>query len=171
MNQTLETTGTKIKKSSPGKVGTAIARIQTPKISPGKSLPAPTKTPRKTRTSKTTKAKTPLSQILRVLAGLIIGGIIPAVTYHVAHYQVQVNPMLWLGVAGGLAYSAPTVAEWFSNYATPLKAWGFVIALEIAMTFTAQTTALPALGVLIAINAFVLARKFSEKPQVSKKTP
>ena len=97
------------------------------------------------------------------LGGLVVGGIIPAITYHVAHYQTETHPMLWLGVAGGLAYSAPMCAEWFARYAGPWKAWGFVVALEVAMTFTPSLwTSLPALATLVGINAMILAKRFAQ---------
>ena len=68
--------------------------------------------------------------------------------------------MLWLAVAGGLAYSAPMVAAWFSRYSGPIKAWGFVVALEVAMTFTEGWTPLAALAVLTGLNAYILAGRF-----------
>jgi hypothetical protein len=94
-------------------------------------------------------------------SGTLLGGIIPAITYHVAHYQVQSMPMLWLAVAGGLAYSAPMVAAWFSRYAGTVKAWGFVVSLETALTITNNITAIPALLCLIGLNAWVLGNRIN----------
>ena len=70
--------------------------------------------------------------------------------------------MLWLAVTGGLAYSAPMVATWFSRYAGPIKAWGFVVSLEVAMTFTEGWTPLAALTVLTGLNAYILAGRFAQ---------
>lgn len=95
-------------------------------------------------------------------AGAIIGGILPAISWDVAHRQTTEFPMLWLAVAGFLAYSAPMVAQWFSRYAGQFKAWGFVVGLETAMTFTHGWTAIAALAVLIGLNAFVLAARFTQ---------
>lgn len=94
-------------------------------------------------------------------SGIVLGGIIPAITYEVAHYQVEGKAMLWLAVAGGLAYSAPMVAAWFARYAGPLKSWGFVISLETALTVTDNVTAIPALLALIGLNAWVLGNRIN----------
>lgn len=94
-------------------------------------------------------------------AGLLLGGVIPAITFAVAHYQVEEKPMLWLAVAGGLAYSAPMVAEWFTRYAGTVKAWGFVISLEVALTFTNNITAVPALLALVGLNGWILAQRIT----------
>lgn len=95
------------------------------------------------------------------VAGTFLGGIVPALTYHVAHYQVESKPMLWLAVAGGLAYSAPMVASWFTRYAGTVKAWGFVVSLETALTVTDNITAIPALLALIGLNAWVLGNRIN----------
>lgn len=118
------------------------------------------------RTRLKNKAK---QEALAWTGGLIIGGIIPIITYHVAHYQAP-NPFvspwgpemgLWLVVFGGLAYSAPTVAQWFTRYSSRAKSWGFVLSLECAMTFTHSAwTTLPALAVLVGLNAIILANRF-----------
>jgi len=94
-------------------------------------------------------------------AGLLLGGVIPAITFTIAHYQVEERPMLWLAVAGGLAYSAPMVAEWFTRYAGLVKAWGFVISLEVALTFTNNITAIPALLALVGLNGWILAQRIT----------
>lgn len=95
-------------------------------------------------------------------AGVLLGGIIPAITFDVAHYQVVDTPMLWLAVAGGLAYSAPMVAAWFARYAGTIKAWGFVVSLETALTVTDSVTAVPALLALIGLNAWVLGNRINQ---------
>ena len=126
-----------------------------------------TKNNMKTTTSNKTVRRSPKikrakSYALKLVAGTVIGGIVPAITYGVAHYQTQANPALWVAVAGGLAYSAPTVAAWFTRYSGQIKAWGFVISLEAALTFTQPITALPALAVLVGLNAFILANRFAQ---------
>lgn len=100
-------------------------------------------------------------RIAAFMAGLLIGGIIPSITWDIAHHQVEARPMLWLAVAGGLAYSAPMVASWFGRYAGTIKAWGFVVSLEVAMTFTEGWTPIAALLVLTGLNAFILAARFT----------
>lgn len=94
-------------------------------------------------------------------SGLLLGGIIPAITFGVAHFQVQTNPALWVAVAGGLVYSAPMVAEFCTRYMGPMKAYGFVCSLEVALTFTAYSTAVPALLALIGLNAWVLGNRIN----------
>ena len=95
-------------------------------------------------------------------AGIVIGGIIPSIAHDVAHNQAQAAPMLWLAVAGFLAYSAPMVAQWFTRYAGQIKAWGFVVGLEAAMVFTQGWTDWAALAVLTGLNAYVLADRFTQ---------
>jgi hypothetical protein len=74
----------------------------------------------------------PIATAASYAVGAVVGGIIPAITWDVAHHQAPTNPTLWLAVAGGLLYSAPLVAAWFSRYVGRIKAWGFVAALETA---------------------------------------
>lgn len=126
-----------------------------------------TKSQKSTLKRKLNKAKT---TTCRYLAGFWTGSIIPGITYHLAHHQAPdlfktpwtPQAALWLAVLGGLAYSAPSVAEWFQRYVGPKKAWGFVIALETAMTISSWETALPALLTLCTINGLILADKFSK---------
>ena len=110
------------------------------------------------RKNQTTEGK---KRIFAYLAGLLIGGIIPTITWDVAHHQTPHRPMLWVAVVGGLIYSAPMVADWFSRYVGRIKGWGFVIALETAMTFTEGWTTLSALIVLVGLNAYILAGRFT----------
>ncbi len=62
--------------------------------------------------------------------------------------------MLWLLVAGGLTYSAMTVYSWSKvAFRHSLKAVGFVVLLEGAMTFVPNIwIGLPSLGLLVVIN-------------------
>ena len=100
-------------------------------------------------------------RIFAYLAGLLIGGIIPTITWDVAQHQTIHRPILWTAVAGGLVYSAPMVAGWFSRYVGQIKGWGFVVALETAMTFTDGWTTLSALIVLVGLNGYILAGRFT----------
>lgn len=102
------------------------------------------------------------------LGACYMGGIIPALTFGVAHFQApslfgQWSPQsaLWLVVLGGLAYSGPMVASWFSCYAGTFKGWGFVVSLEVAMTWTDLYTAIPALLTLCVLNGMILRDKFA----------
>jgi VIT1/CCC1 family predicted Fe2+/Mn2+ transporter len=91
---------------------------------------------------------------IAMIAGFILGGWVPIVTYLVGHRHVQELPTLWLLVAGGLTYSAMTVFSWAKiAFRHPLKALGFVVLLEGAMTFVPDRwIGLPSLGLLILIN-------------------
>jgi hypothetical protein len=91
---------------------------------------------------------------IAMIAGFIAGGWIPTVTYLVSHFHVQAQPQLWLLVAGGLTYSAMTVFSWSKiAFRNPLKALGFVVLLEGAMTFVPNGwIGLPSLGLLVLIN-------------------
>jgi hypothetical protein len=89
-----------------------------------------------------------------MVAGVVAGGWIPIVTYLVSHYHVEAQPQLWLLVSGGLTYSALTVFSWAKiAFRHPLKALGFVVLLEGAMTFVDdQWIGLPSLALLVLIN-------------------
>jgi len=91
---------------------------------------------------------------IAMVAGFVAGGWIPTVTYLVSHCHVHQQPQLWLLVAGGLTYSAMTVFGWAKvAFRHPLKALGFVVLLEGAMTFVPDPwIGLPSLGLLILIN-------------------
>lgn len=117
---------------------------------------------RKPRTTRIKATQRRRRNLKAYLAGIVIGGILPAISCDVAHNQTGQYPMLWLAVAGFLAYSAPMVAEWFTRYAGQFKAWGFVVGLETAMTFTHGWTAIAALVVLTGLNAYVLANRFTQ---------
>lgn len=108
------------------------------------------------------KAKQVKKNIFAYLAGILIGGIIPTITWDVAHHQTQQYPMLWMAVAGGLIYSAPMVSNWFSRYVGQMKGWGFVVSLETALTFTEGWTTISALVVLVGLNAYILAGRFTQ---------
>ena len=69
------------------------------------------------------KAKQVKKNLFAYLAGILIGGIIPTITWDVAHHQTQQCPLLWMAVSGGLIYSAPMVAVWFSRYVGQINGW------------------------------------------------
>lgn len=97
-----------------------------------------------------------------------MGGICPVIAFSVSHFQAPnllneswtPKAALWLVTLGLLVYSAPLIASWFSRWVGPVKAWGFVIAMETTMTITDLYTAIPALLTLIALNGMILKEKF-----------
>lgn len=90
-----------------------------------------------------------------MLCGAVLGGFVPSATYVIGHHDAQAQPMLWLFVAGGLAYSAISVYEFAKQaFKKPAKALGFVLLIEGAMTFSLTPgLCYAALALLIAINA------------------
>lgn len=93
---------------------------------------------------------------LAALVGSVLGGAIPVSTYVIIHHPLGVTayPMLWLLVAGGLLYSAPTVFSWATAaFGSKLKAVGFTLLMEGILTFVhiKELTYL-SLGVLVFIN-------------------
>jgi hypothetical protein len=86
--------------------------------------------------------------------GLLLGGFVPSATFTVAHYEVSVNPWLWVLVVGGLIYSAFTVFKWGTvAFTSKVKAVGFVVLIEGTMTFAhTPWLSLLALGLLVSIN-------------------
>jgi len=105
-----------------------------------------------------------------MVAGFILGGWVPMVTYLVSHIHVQDLPMLWLLVAGGLTYSAMTVFSWAKiAFRHPLKALGFVVLLEGAMTFVPDGwIGLPSLGLLILINGLATGTNLVNDSRVNR---
>lgn len=105
--------------------------------------------------------------------GMFLGGLVPFVTFMLAHYYVAENPVLWLLVGGGLLFSAMTVFQWGRMaFGNPWKSAGFVVLLEGVMTFTDIYLAGLALATLIFINATATACKLameSAKPKTSRK--
>ena len=105
-----------------------------------------------------------------MVAGFVAGGWIPTVTYLVSHFHVQTQPQLWLLVAGGLTYSAMTVFSWAKiAFRHPLKALGFVVLLEGAMTFVQDPwIGLPSLGLLVLINGLATGTNFVNDSRESR---
>lgn len=96
---------------------------------------------------------------LALVAGSIMGGFVPVASFQIAHHEVQDNPVMWLAVGAGLAYSALSVYAW-SKVAlrSQWKAVGFCCLMELTMTFS-ETVWLSygALALLVAINAIACA--------------
>jgi hypothetical protein len=93
---------------------------------------------------------------LAAVVGSVLGGAIPISTYVIIHHPLGVAtyPMLWLLVAGGLLYSAPTVFNWATAaFGSKVKAAGFTLLMEGILTFVhiKELTYL-SLGVLVFIN-------------------
>jgi hypothetical protein len=95
-----------------------------------------------------------------LLAGCLLGGVVPFFTFWAAHYELDNTKTLWtqpvmLLVLGGLIYSAKTVWQWGKlAFACPAKATGFVILVEGTMvTLHNPWITSMALGYLIVINA------------------
>ena len=92
--------------------------------------------------------------LIATAIGFLLGGVIPLFTYMIAHSLGTItNPLIVL-VAGGLAYSAPTVYQWGAKaFQSRYKSIGFVILIEGCMTLAPQAwIAITALVYLIMIN-------------------
>jgi hypothetical protein len=104
--------------------------------------------------------------------GTLLGGLVPFVTFMLAHYYVTANPVLWLLVGGGLLFSAMTVFQWGRMaFGNGWKSAGFVLLLEGVMTFTDIYLAGLALATLVFINATATACRLvleSSKPKARK---
>ena len=87
--------------------------------------------------------------------GALLGGFIPTASYTICHLECSQQPLLWVLVIAGFAYSALTVYQWstiaFKHWA---KALGFVILMEGVIFFSStQWLSIAALFVLVSINA------------------
>jgi hypothetical protein len=97
------------------------------------------------------------TQKLATAFGFIIGGIIPVLSFLIAHYTT--GKCRWVIVAGALAYSAVSVFQAMfrilgSDVLAGIKALGFVILLECSMVFVDwSVVSYIALGVLVLFNA------------------
>lgn len=147
-----------------------------------KHLISPSRTQRSTRTVELVQAAparnkrrlTPTKRTRRAMlittGASLLGGILPAISYDVAHRQApdlftqpwSAHHGLWLIVAGLLVYSSFSVQSFMARYVGNLKAWGFVIGIETAATCTDHWTAIPALLALCVINAVVLGHRMSQ---------
>jgi hypothetical protein len=100
------------------------------------------------------------SKRLGALLGALLGGLVPLVTYILAHHEVDASAPLAGQVAtylvlGGLAFSAPTVYGWGKiAFRSNAKAGGFVVLLEGTLTLAhTPWLSVAALVYLVAINA------------------
>lgn len=95
---------------------------------------------------------------LATACGFVLGGFVPVATFFVAHFEAgigswQAGAMLAM-VIGGLLFSAKTVFQWARlGFSDPVKATGFVVALEVVMTLSGlDVLSYSALALLTAIN-------------------
>lgn len=106
---------------------------------------------------------------IATIIGGIIGGVVPALVYDIAHHQVQGNRALWLIVAGGLVFSATNVFKWsFLASQNYYIAIGFTVLMESSLTFTQGWTSKTSLGVLIGVNAISYAHSIVSGSQVTR---
>ncbi len=108
-------------------------------------------------------AMAPVNRLATFL-GFIWGGSAPFVVYHLAHGGLdpardlahQINAYF---IFGGLIFSAITVYQWSQvAFRSPAKAFGFVLMIEGAMTFSGiRWLALYCLVMLICINGVATA--------------
>jgi hypothetical protein len=91
---------------------------------------------------------------LAALVGFALGGFVPLASFTLIHFEAQRQPLLWILVIGGLAYSALSVYRWAQEaFRYRIKAAGFVILLEGAMSFSSvHWLSLAGLAILIGIN-------------------
>lgn len=98
---------------------------------------------------------------LATVFGFVIGGIIPVLSFLIAHKAT--GHCRWIIVAGALAYSATSVFQAMHRILggdglAAIKALGFVILIESSMVFVnLQYVSYTALGVLVLFNAVAYA--------------
>ncbi len=101
-------------------------------------------------------ATNPRNRLASTIGGLL-GAVVPIMTYWIAHYEHtgELRSIHTALVAGGLAYSAPTVFQWAHRaLQSRLKAAGFVVLVEGVMLASGTPwLTLLGLAVLVAINA------------------
>lgn len=95
-----------------------------------------------------------------LVVGLLLGGLVPLVSFVLAHYEVDGNVVVYLQlpaylVLGGLLYSAKSVYEWGCKaFASSLKSFGFLVLLEGTMILSHTSwLGYAALAYLVSINA------------------
>lgn len=94
---------------------------------------------------------------LAVFGGFLLGGLIPAASFLVAHNEVTSptgSPAPFVIVLGGLMFSALTVFQWGrSAFQSTWKALGFVTLTEGVMVFSGQQAlSVVCLAYLVVIN-------------------
>lgn len=87
--------------------------------------------------------------------GAVLGGGAPVATYWLAHHELDRGLAVWALVAGGLLFSATTVARWASSaFGSQAKALGFTVLLEGVLLYSRTGwLAAAALVYLVGINA------------------
>lgn len=92
-------------------------------------------------------------------------GFLPVASFVLAHHETQSTPWLWILVVAGLAYSAPTLADWATEWTkSKVKAWGFTVLLEgVMIASSTQALAYCGLVILVAINAHAAWVAYSKK--------
>ncbi len=116
-----------------------------------RSVATPTPKPRPKPKLKLKAAETrTIGQAIAAVAA----GFLPIASYCMAHMEVADRPLMWALVAAGLAFSAPTLAEWAEKWCKgKYKAYGFTALLEGVMIFSVNNyLALAGLAILVAIN-------------------
>jgi hypothetical protein len=111
---------------------------------------------------------------LAAAVGMLLGAVVPFVTSHYAHRELDFSRALYLQplaffVLGGLLFSAVTMYSWGRlAFLDRAKALGFVVLLEGTM-ITSHTAWLAnvALAYLIAINGVATACNLAQKAQAA----
>lgn len=104
--------------------------------------------------------------------GSFLGAVVPFVTFHYSHTEIDLARPLWLQpralfVLGGLTFSAVTMYGWGKMaFLQKTKALGFVLLMEGTMVTTrTHWLALVALAYLCAINAVATACNLARPPE------
>jgi len=151
------------------------------------SIPAPKRSyvredPTKLTIPEQTKRAFLWKNLGSTLGGFLLGGIVPVSVFWVGHYEIHLTDMftmewsakkimLAMMVAGGLVFSAKTVAQWASRaFLDVWKAVGFVVLVEGLMT-VCETAWLSfvLLGFLFVINGIATGTNLSLKSIPEKK--
>ncbi len=95
--------------------------------------------------------------LLEKFAAAVAAAFLPVAVYYLAHVEAQSNPYLWAIVVAGLAYSAPSVAQWANGWTRSMaKSIGFTVLLEGVLVFSeTPALSLSALSILASINCLV----------------
>jgi hypothetical protein len=110
--------------------------------------------------------------------GLLTGGILPALTFCVAHFVLPSHRefsftfsgmqtiVMWAIVFGGQAFSAPKVYRWYRMaYRAKFEAVGAVVLLECIMAFVPVIyLSATALAVLVFVNGVSCASGVQVRP-------
>lgn len=91
--------------------------------------------------------------------GFALGAFMPLASYNLIHFEVAARPVLWVLIAGSLAFSATSVYLWARHvFGYWIKAGGFVVALEGTLALTHIVwLGLSALAILMLLNGVTAA--------------